>query len=110
MGLLLSNDTFIIILVLIPSSRVTGILKLPLKIILVSHLWHSTFCSHQNLAAAISAFCLLAILAGSGRTLRETALESPQVVDILHRYFISSWSLVDDLKVKGMKMEILRFQ
>ena len=35
---------------------------------------------------------------GSGRTLRETALESSAVVQLLNDKFISSWSLVADLK------------
>ena len=50
---------------------------------------------------------------GSARTLRETALESPRVLQLLSDNFVSSWSLVVDLKVvleynnisyKGLKM------
>ena len=36
---------------------------------------------------------------GSGRTLRETALESSAVIKLLEDKFVSSWSLVADLKV-----------
>uniref|UniRef100_A0A914BHM6 EF-hand domain-containing protein n=1 Tax=Patiria miniata TaxID=46514 RepID=A0A914BHM6_PATMI len=35
---------------------------------------------------------------GSGRTLRETALESTPVITLLEEHFISSWSLVADLE------------
>lgn len=38
---------------------------------------------------------------GSGRTLRETALESTPVLALLNESFVSSWSLVADLKVSA---------
>lgn len=43
---------------------------------------------------------------GSGRTLRETALESTPVLALLNESFVSSWSLVADLKVSAQLMTI----
>ena len=37
-------------------------------------------------------------LIGSARTLRETALESPHVLQLLGDRYVSSWSLVADLE------------
>ena len=36
---------------------------------------------------------------GSGRTLRETALESLPIMKLLTSHFVSSWSLLEDVKV-----------
>lgn len=36
---------------------------------------------------------------GSGRTLRESALASPPIIDLLKVHFISFWVLVADLQV-----------
>ena len=38
-------------------------------------------------------------LAGSGRSLREGALESPSVIDLLKESYVSCWALVIDLEV-----------
>ena len=38
---------------------------------------------------------------GSGRTLRETALESSAVINLLKEKFVSTWSLIVDLKVNS---------
>lgn len=43
---------------------------------------------------------------GSGRTLRETALESTPVLALLNESFVSSWSLVADLKVSAQLMTV----
>lgn len=37
-------------------------------------------------------------VAGSGRTLRETVLESSPILTLLNESFISSWSLVKELE------------
>jgi hypothetical protein len=45
-------------------------------------------------------------LTGSGRTLRETVLESPPILALLNESFISTWSLVkelEDLQVSGLE-------
>ena len=36
---------------------------------------------------------------GSGRTLRDTALQSPPIMKLLTSRFVSTWSLLEDLKV-----------
>ncbi|KAJ8287483.1 hypothetical protein COCON_G00001420 [Conger conger] len=41
---------------------------------------------------------LLVVPAGSGRTLRETVLESSPVLTLLNQSFISSWALVKELE------------
>lgn len=38
--------------------------------------------------------------AGSGRTLRDTALESSPIVKLLTSKFVSTWSLLEDVKVR----------
>lgn len=47
---------------------------------------------------------------GSGRTLRETALESTPILALLNESFVSSWSLVADLKVRHLLNLNLRWQ
>lgn len=43
--------------------------------------------------------CFLLTFTGSGRTLRETSLESPPVLQLLGSHYVSSWSLVAELEV-----------
>ena len=38
---------------------------------------------------------------GSGRTLRDTALESSPIVKLLTSQFVSTWSLLEDVKVRS---------
>lgn len=50
-------------------------------------------------------FCFFLSPVGSGRTLRETVLESSPVLALLNQSFISSWSLVkelEDLQVRSL--------
>ena len=48
--------------------------------------------------------------AGSGRTLRDGPLESSPIVRLLKEKFISSWTLVAELKVGKFKVCELRSQ
>lgn len=43
---------------------------------------------------------------GSGRTLRETVLESSPVLALLNESFISSWSLVKELESMQVKIPL----
>lgn len=43
---------------------------------------------------------------GSGRTLRETVLESSPVLALLNESFVSSWSLVKELESLQVRMLI----
>ena len=66
-----------------------------------------------TLYAPVSLLCLTILLrppsifpVGSGRTLRETVLESSPVLALLNQSFISSWSLVKELEEMQVSMTV----
>lgn len=57
--------------------------------------WHQTW---QVSSGSTANHCLPLPVPGSGRTLRETVLESSPILALLNESFISSWSLVKELE------------